>query len=105
MDERIHRGEEDLVALLQGPVANGEGDMRLAGPGWADEDEVVNALNPVEIGELLELPRGEALLEIGIEGIEVFESGDLRLLDSTLLRLLFAVGDFAAEAVKQELLV
>ena len=105
MDEGIHGSEEDLVALLQGSVANGEGDVRLAGSGRADENEVVDALNPVEIGELLELPRGEALLEIGVEGIEVFESGDLRLLDSTLLRLLFAVGDFAAEAVKQELLV
>ena len=105
MDEGIHGSEEDLVSLLQGPVANGEGDVRLAGSGRADENEVVDALNPVEIGELLELPGGETLLEVGVEGVEVFEGGDLRLLDSAFLRLLFAVGDFASEAVKQELLV
>ena len=105
MDEGIHGSEEDLVALQQRPVANSEGDVGLAGSGRADENKVVNALDPVEIGELLELPGGEALLEIGVEGIEVFESGDLRLLDSAFLRLLLAVSDFAAEAVEQELLV
>ena len=80
MDQGIHGSEEDLEALLC-----------IAGPGWADEDEVEDALNPVEIGELLELPGRGTLLEVGVEGV-VYESVDLRLLNSVLLRLLLAVG-------------
>ncbi len=38
---------------------------------------IVDPLNPVEIGELLELLGGEILLKVVVEGVEIFESGDL----------------------------
>ena len=63
-------------------------------------DEVVDALNPGEVLELLELPGGDALLKFGIEGVEVLEGRDLRLPDSAFPRLLLTVGDLVLETVQ-----
>ena len=49
VDEIDGGGKQDLVSLLTGPVAEGQGQMAFADATGADEDDVLLALDEVEI--------------------------------------------------------
>lgn len=67
-------GEGDPVAPSGGLDAEGDGEVGLAGAGWAEEDDVVGFAEEVELVEVGDLGAGDGPL---VGEVEVVEGLDL----------------------------
>lgn len=70
------RQEKGLMALEDGLMAEGGGDMGFADPGGADEDQVCRFLEPLGLGKLQEFVPGDFGVEDPVEVLEPFDPFD-----------------------------
>jgi hypothetical protein len=98
-DGAVERG----VALLDGGVADGLGEVGLAGTWWSDEEDVTGLAEELAGGQFEELPAGQCGVELPVElidGLEVTEAGEL---GAAIELAVVADGDFVLEDEFEEL--
>src|SRR5262249_34054892 len=95
----------DSVACLAGADAEANGEMRLAGAGWAQEDHVGGFGGEVEGGEVGDRVAFDGALKGEVEVLEGLASGEAGRAGPGLTALVPAGCDFAFEAGGQVLLV
>ena len=103
--EGFEREEEDRVAGLHRLDAQGDGDVCLAHPGRAEQDDVLVALDEAQTGELADLLAIDRRLVVKVKLIEGLDPGQAGLLEAPLHAALVAPAPFGFERPGEEGLV
>jgi hypothetical protein len=98
-------GEGHPVAGLAGADPKADGQMRLAGPRWAEEDHVLPASDEVQRAQMRDLLPLQAPGVVEVELLQALAGGEPGLADAALAAVGLAGGDLALQAGGQELLV
>ena len=81
-EQRRGAGEEDRVAGLDGGAAEGDGEMRLADAGRAEEQDILGLGDEAAGGELANQPLIDGGLEFEVELFERLHRREVRDLDA-----------------------
>src|SRR5215217_937667 len=98
-------GEQHPMAGLAGAEAKADGQMGLAGPGWAQEHHVVAGGDEVQGAQVRDRLSFEAAGVVEAELLQALTGGEARGPDAAFAAVRFAGGDLALQAGGQELLV
>jgi hypothetical protein len=98
-------GELHPVAGLAGPDPQADGQMGLAGPGWAQEDHVVAGGDEVQGAQVGDQVAFEAAGVVVVELLQALAGREAGVADAALAAVGFAGGDLALQAGGQELLM
>src|SRR5215213_1349258 len=93
------------MAGLAGAEAKADGQMGLAGPGWAQEHHVVAGGDEVQGAQVRDRLSFEAAGVVEAELLQALTGGEARGPDAAFAAVRFAGGDLALQAGGQELLV
>ena len=98
-------GEEDIVSLADGTVAEGLGEMALAGAAGAGDEDVGRFLDEAAGGQFLDQGPVDAGVEVKIELLDGLLRAEAGAADAQAELFLLSSGDFVLDEQGEELRV